>query len=207
MEVKLFDYDQFLHLTEGAPVYLRIEDNLVVSMLDTVASRPGRSSYLQEPQATTYFAEISANTVVSGYRPWQPTDPIRRVWFCVSHSKALLHNRDRLKAARGRPFPGKVASAPLFEVAMAGMVVRCWYSFSGSLEFGTNNWEPLFEIEFDEPKTLKTYIEPVHSMLQFLSAGADFQLTPKDIMISPRSHAEWLAAIEGEQSSDESYSV
>lgn len=207
MEVKLFDYDKFLHLDEGEPVYLRLEDNLVVSMLDTVASRPGRSSYLREPQSTTYFAEISANTVVSGYKPWQPADPIRRVWFRVPHAKSLLYNRDRLRAARMRSFPAKAASDPLFEVTVAGMVFKCWYSLSGSFEFGTNNWEPLFEVEFHEPKTLKTYLEPVHSMLQFLSAGAGFQLTPEDITISPSNHAEWLAAIEHEQRSDERYSV
>lgn len=207
MGVKLLDYEEFFHLEEGAPVYLRLEDNLVVSMLDTVASGPGHSSYLWEPQATTYFAEISANMVVSGHKPWQPANPIRRVMFRVPHAKALLYNRDRLRAAQGRRFPPKAASDPLFEVTVAGMVFKCWYSLSGSFEFGTNDWEPLFETEFDEPRTLKTYLDPVHSLLQFLSAGAGFQLTPKDKTISPQSHAEWLAGIEEDKHTDENYSV
>jgi hypothetical protein len=75
----------------------------------------------------------------------------------------------------------------------------------GSWEFGTNEWEPEFEIEFDEPRTLQTYADEVHILLQFLSAMACFQLTPTRISISPQTHAEFRAAIKTQTYED--YSV
>lgn len=194
IEAKLFDYDGFFHLQDGAPLHLRLEDNVVVSLLDTVSSGPGHASSLVEPCATTWFSGVVANTLIIGRRPWSPSDPIRTVRFRVPHSKRLLGNKAILAGLRSRRFPPKSASAPLFRVEVTGLKVTCRCAFSGTWEFGIGDWEPVFEIGFEEARDLRSYLAPVHAVLQFLSAAAGFHLTPGSIVVSPLASVEADAA-------------
>lgn len=204
MEAKLFDYDSFLHFDDGAQICLQLEDNSIVSMLDTIVSGPGSSSYLRDPPVTTYFTEVTANTLVVGHRPWLPTDPIRRVRFSIPHSKAALTNLAKKKSIRTQRFPVASAQKPLFEIQAAGLTIRCWYSLSGSFDFGTSDWEPLIDIEFDAPRTLDDFRDPMNVVLRFFSAATGFHLTPKNIVISPLPRDELISP---EVNRDEEFSV
>jgi hypothetical protein len=64
-----FDYEAFFHLEGGAPLYLQLENNLIVSMIDTFTSGSGHSSYLHELRATTFSSGVIANTLVIGTVP------------------------------------------------------------------------------------------------------------------------------------------
>lgn len=201
IQVRLFDYEEFFHL-DDAPLFLQLEDNLIVSMHNIVPKGSGRSIYLHEPSTTTYFAGAWANTLVVGHRQWAASDLIRTVRFSVPQTKELLSHQPRLKMMRAKRFPSAAASTPLFEVVAAGLTVRCWYTISGSWDFGTSDWEPRYEIEFAEAQTLQTYMNSVHVVLQFLSATAGFQLVPAKIAISPLTRAESMAAIDKRKDDD-----
>lgn len=189
MEVKLFDYDDF-YCVEDGPLYLQLEDNHIVSMHGIVPKGPGHSSYMGDPPATTYFSGAIANVTVVGNRQWTNEDAIRRTWFSIPHTKSLLAHEPRLKAIRAKRFPPDAIEKPLFEISESGLIVRCWYVVRGSWEFGSNDWEPLFEIEYSTAQSLDTYLQAIHIVLQFFSASAGFLLTPSKISISPLTHGE-----------------
>lgn len=185
MEVRLFDYEEFFHIGDGVPLTLRLEENSVVSMHDTLVSGPGRSMYMGSSPSTIYYTGVVANTVVVGRRAWSTSDPIRRVWFRVPRLKQLLANSERLDAATRPDAATAMTATPLFQVVAGGLTARCWYFLQGSLRFGATDWEPILEVEYEAPRALGSYLEGVHSLLQFFSASAGFQLAPTDIFISP----------------------
>jgi len=190
MTLKLFDYDEFFHVKSGTTYHARLEDSCTVSLYDTLSGGTGSSSVLSQNPITTHFAEIHADTVVLGYRPWQSADPIRRVWFKINKSKDLLRNLPGVRQLAKRTSAMRSGDSRLFELSSKGIVVRCWYGGSVSFDLGLSDWWPIFELEFSEPKTIGNYLADVHRILRFFSAAAGFQLTPSEICISRFTGAE-----------------
>jgi hypothetical protein len=184
MTLKLFDYDEFFHVKSGVVYHARLENSSTVSLYDTVTGGAGSSSVFGQDPNTTHFADIHSDTVVLGYRPWEPTDPIRRVWFRINKSKDLLRNLPAVRRFAKRSSSMLSGDSRLFELSCQGVVVRCWYVGSGSFELGLSEWWPNFELEFLEPRHIGNYLADVHRILRFFSAAAGFQLTPSEICIS-----------------------
>lgn len=184
MSVQLFDYDQFFHVKAGKPLHLRLEDSRLVSMHNTIAGGTGNRSVRGEKSITTYVAKIHANILVVGQRPWQPDDPIRRTWFRVKKAKGLLEYAKMVRQLASRSLSLRAGDTQLFELRSRDLTVRCWYGGAGSFDLGLNEWWPVFEIEFGEPRTLHTYLDDVHRLLRFFSAAAGFLLTPSEISVS-----------------------
>jgi len=184
MSVELFDYDSFFHVDDGAVLHLRLEDSRSVSLYDTVAGGTGNRSLLGENPVTTYAAKIHANTVVVGHQPWEISDAIRRTSFRIKKAKSLLDNATKVRRLASRALAFRAGDSQLFEVRSRDLTVRCWYGGSGSLDLGLNEWWPVFDIEFGEPRTLHSYLGDVHRVLRFFSAAAGFQLTPSEISMS-----------------------
>lgn len=184
IKIKLFDYNEFFHVKSGVVYHARLEDSRTVSLYDTRAGGTGTSSVLGETPITTHFAEISSDTVILGYRPWQPTDPIRRVWFRINKSKDLLRNNPAVRRFARQASAMRPRDSTLFELTCRNMIVRCWYGGSASFEIGLTEWWPVCELEFSEPREIGNYLDNVHRILRFFSAAAGFQLTPSEICIS-----------------------
>jgi hypothetical protein len=190
MTLRLFDYDGFFRVESGTVLHARIEDSRTISLHDTIAGGTGNSSITGERAVTTYASTIHANTLVVGNQRWERDDPIRRAWFAIRKTKQLLLNSRKLRELASRSLTPRPGDNLLFEAHSRRLSLRCWYAWSGSFELGMNDWWPVFDIEFREPKTLQNYLEEIHRVLRFFSVAAGFQLTPSEICVSSFTSAE-----------------
>lgn len=208
MTLELFDYERFFHLERHQVVHVRLETSRSASLHNTVPAGMGRSHIgLQSSHPiTTYNAKVHANTVVLGDAIWNADDPIRRTWFHIPKTKELVWHPPRIRRLARHSLTMRPIDTELFDVRSRDLRVRCWYGGTGSFELGLNDWWPIFEIEFDTPRRLDTYLADIHRLLRFFSAAAGFQLTPSEIGISRLTREEFLARL-GQGCDSESHQV
>jgi ApeA N-terminal domain 1 len=204
MSAQLFDYDRFFHIEDGAVLHLRLEDSRSASLHNTVPGGTGQRSIKGEKPCTTYQAKVYANTIVVGYRNWETDDAIRRTSFQMRKAKPLLDNATKVRDFARRALSFRFSNSHLFEVRSSDLTVRCWYGGSGSFDLGLNEWWPVFDIAFDEPRNLVSYMADVHRVLRFFSAAAGFQLTPSEISISRLTEPESRERLESISDNDRS---
>ena len=195
MALDLFDYDEFFHIEGGAVLHCRLETSRTASLHKTSAGSSGRRIVHGPEPVTTYHSRVHANAVVVGDQPWEVDDPISRASFCIQHTKDMLWSSKKVRQfARGSLAMSSV-DTQVFDIRASDLRVRCWYAGTGSFDLGLSEWWPIFEIEFDTPRRLDTYLDDIHRILRFFSAAAGFQLTPSKIGISRLSHEEMLTRI------------
>lgn len=195
MGVQFFAFDEMLTQVFNDFLVARLEDNRIVSFHQNVTNGPA-SHCDTERDVTSSSTSVISNIVVIGEEPWRPEDRIRRVQFSIAYADDLLHHSDKFEAIAGAEF-GVMPEATLFELAVGGMTIKVWYParvsllFKRATEIGVR-----YELEFDEPRDLHSYLKDVKLVVRFVSSALGHRFAPSRINISRLSHTDYLAAVE-----------
>lgn len=196
MLIQLFAFDDE-RLTERFDdlLIVRLEDNRILSAHNNITSGPSSNMHI-ERGVQSASTRVTSNIVVIGEDAWQITDPIRRVQFSIDHADELLLNPEKFDAIADAEF-GHLPEVTLFELTVDGMTVKVWYPASGGLRFKRPTEIGVrYEIEFETPRNLNTYLNDVLRIVRFVSTARGHRLAPSDIRISRLSTTEFLAAAE-----------
>jgi hypothetical protein len=198
MEAQLFAFDEALPRVFDDLLIARLEDNRIASLHQNVTNGPA-SHYRKAGDVRSSSMRIISNIVVIGEEPWQPEDPIRRVQFSITHADDLLHHSDKFRAIAGAEFSA-MPEAMLFELAVDGMKIKVWYPATGNMSFNRPTEIGVrYELEFDEPRDLHSYLKDVQCVVRFASAALCHGFAPSEINISQLSHADFLSAVEARE--------
>ncbi|UPK05727.1 hypothetical protein [Bradyrhizobium sp. 170] len=196
IRARIYSYADFFHIKGEQPVFLQTETNEIVSLHSNVTTIAGTSSRNIAPQRETHRQEILSNVAVVGHDPWRAEDRVKRVSFHVKHTNGLMRHDRKVKAIGRNRFPTE-EHLIIFNDTAQGLTVRAWYSatYGGEFEGPKELW-PTFEIEFEEPPSLRDYIEHVSDYVNFLSFCFGVQLKPSAIRIDRLSFAQMMEAAE-----------
>jgi hypothetical protein len=192
----IYSYTDFFNIKGEEPVFLQAETNDIVSLHSNVTTSAGTTSRNIPPERVTYRQEILSNVAVVGHDPWTAADDVKRVSFQVKHTKQLMHHDGKVKAI-GRSRFATEEHLTLFNDTAQGMTLRAWYGATYGMEFdGPKEIWPTFELEFEEPRDIRGYIESVSDFVFFLSFCFGVQLKPSGITIDRLSFKQMMEAIE-----------
>jgi ApeA N-terminal domain 1 len=195
ISTEICSYDESFHLVPEKPIFLRTENNQIVSLHSNISDYPGSSVRMIEPKMETHKQHVISNTAVIGHDRWEEADKLKRVTFLVRRAKDLLKHKEKFDKLAKRKI-GDEYDSDLFSVDAKGITVRAGYSSGYSLEYkSTTNITPYFEIEFHEGVTLSEYLDYVNCLVEFLSFSLGSHMNPSDIRISRLSSDELTAAI------------
>jgi hypothetical protein len=192
----IYSYTDFFHIKGEQPVFLQTETNEIVSLHSNITTVAGTNSRNIAPKRATRRQEIISNVAVAGHDPWTAEDGVKRVSFQVKHSKQLMHHDAKVKAIGQTKYPNE-EHLTLFTDTAGGMTLRAWYGASYGMEFDAPKelW-PSFEIEFEEPRSIRDYILYVSDYVGFLSFRFGVNLKPSAIRIDRLSFAQMMEAID-----------
>jgi hypothetical protein len=202
ISAQIYSYTDPFHIAGEQPIILLAETNYIVSLHSNITAGPanitagpGRSF---RPQRAIYRQEIISNLAVVGRDPWTAEDKVKWVTFSVKHSKGLMRHRAKVKAIGQNKYPTE-DHLTIFRDTAEGMTLKAGYSATWGMEFDApaELW-PVFEIEFDEPRSIEDYIVPVSDYVGFLSFCFGMELKPSAIRIDRLSAEEMKTAIEND---------
>jgi hypothetical protein len=193
--VQLFAFDKMVGPVFGDLLVLRLENNQVVSLHNTVNGGASTTSR-HDGKVLSSSRRVISNIAVIGHDAWASANPIRRVQFNIAHADDLMLHSDKFNAIADAEFSA-MPELPLFELKIGGVRVKVWYPTSGSVAFKRPTTIGVrFEIEFDEPAILSSYLEIVECVVRFVSAALGHRFGPSEIEISRLSTADLLKAME-----------
>jgi len=191
----IYSYTESFYIDGEKPIFLQAETNEIVSLHSNFTTGPGTIWRGIEPLRTTYRQEIISNLAVVGFDPWTAEDKVKRVTFSVKHTKELMRHKEKFGAVGRERFP-REGELTIFTDVAEGITVKSWYAATYGMDFDAPKelW-PVFEIEFDEPRSIMNYIVSVSDFVGFLSFCLGVQLKPSAIRIDRFSFGEMTAAI------------
>jgi hypothetical protein len=193
---QIYSYTEFFYIEGEQPIILRAETNDIVSLHSNITTGPGTNSRIVAPQRTTYRQEIISNLAIVGHDPWTAEDKVKRVTFSVKHTKKLMRHNAKVRAI-GRSKDPREDHLMIFTDVADGMALKAWYAATYGMEFDApKELRPVFEIEFDEPRSIGDYIVHVSNYLRFLSFCLGVKLKPSAIRIDRLSFEGMKTAVE-----------
>jgi len=198
IEAKIYSFDEPFFMGQKS-VVLRLENNQFVTLFDIYSSGAAGSHHdPREPQLSSYTCRIAGNIAIVGRSNWKETDPIYRFHFDIAYADQLLHHAKKFRAAANAKL-GMPSDPKVFEVKAAGMKITAWYVASGNFDFSHAIKISLrYSLEFDEPATLRTYLQWVECIVFFVSAAMGHHFVPSRIEISRLSFDDYLKAIDAQ---------
>ncbi len=196
IRAQIYSYTEFFFIKGEQPIILQAETTDIVSLHSNLTTVPGTTSRHIEPQRTTYRQEIISNLAFVGHDPWTAEDNVMRVTFSVKHSKDLMHHDAKVRAIGRSKYP-KEDHLTIFTDTAEGMTLKAWYAATYGMEFDAPKelW-PVFEIEFDDPRSIEDYIVHVSDFVDFLSFCLGVKLKPSTIRVDRLSFEEMKIAVE-----------
>lgn len=192
---ELFAFDQYLGGDFDNLLIVRLENNSIASLHNNIAHGPARSYDITNARETCSWRVVS-NAVVVGESAWEGDAPIHRVHFAIDHAEELLRHSDRYDAMADAEIGGEMPDPLLFELRVHDLTVRVRYTASGNLSAKRPTRVGIrYELEFDTPRDLKTYLADMGVLVQFVSAALGFRFSPSDIRISSLTSAAYLEAV------------
>lgn len=194
MVAELYAFDEYLGGRFDDRLVVRLETNGIASLNDNITNGTSQNIDVRN-QKQAWSKRVTSNSVVLGEDVWEASDPVRRVQFSIAHADELLRHSERFDAIADAEF-GDLPDTVLFELAVAGMTIKVWYPAQGNFSFK----RPVkigvrYQIEFDEPRDLKTYVPDMLTVVQFASAAIGHGFVPSDIRVSRLTSADYLAAV------------
>lgn len=185
LRATIVSYAGTFDLSEAGPIYLRTQNNHVVSLYDNLVFGPWRTTGTA-PELSTFQADIHASFAVVGFEPWRPEDLVKRVSFRLEHAHHILTNRDHLKKMENFGSPGAVLS-----VTEGDVTVRLWYGgvYSNEFKVPTEYW-PTIEVEFARGVPIGEFMSYVLDIAQLFSLSVWSYLQPSSLRISPLTQQE-----------------
>ncbi len=194
IEVRLVAFDEYFSIdrdTEHLP--LRLEDNSYATMHSVIVGGPGSS---QSRTEKTHNQTISASTLIHGPDEWKPDDPIRHVTFELPRAKAFLRYDPKIKELESNS-PWSEIDTYAFAVELPGLTLRLGYRSTVSMASERVRVEaPVFVIDFAQPRSIKTYLDDVQTVVQFVSAALGIAMHPENIRIRRVSDEEMRSSVE-----------
>ncbi|GAA0640895.1 hypothetical protein GCM10009424_15160 [Sphingomonas ursincola] len=194
IEVRLVSFDDFFFIdrdTEHLP--LRLEDNSYATMHSAFCGGPGSYSSRTEK---THNQTISANTLTHGPDEWKPDDPIRHVTFELPRAEAFLRYDPKIKELESNS-PWSEIDTYAFAVELPELTVRLGYRSTVSMVSERVRVEaPVFVIDFAQPRSIKTYLEDVQTIVRFVSSVLGLTMHPENIRIRRVSDEEMRSSVE-----------
>ena len=192
---ELFAFDQYLGGKFDELLIIRLETNAIASLHNNIAHGPSRSYDITNARETCSWRVVS-NAVVVGDVVWESGAPIHRVHFAIDHAEELLRHCDRYDAMVDAEIGGEMPNPLLFELRVRDMIVRVRYTASGNFSAKRPTRVGIrYELEFDTPRDLNTYLADVGILVQFVSAALGFRFTPSDIRISSLTSVAHLETV------------
>jgi len=193
IEVRLVSFDDFFFIdrdTEHLP--LRLEDNSYATMHSAFFGGPGSCVSRTEK---THNQTISASTLIHGPDEWKPDDPIRHVTFELPRAEAFLRYAPKIKELESNS-PWSEMDTYAFAVELPGLTVRLGYRSTISMASERVRVEaPVFVIDFAQPRSIKTYLDDVQAVVQFVSSALGITMHPENIRIRRVSDEEMRASV------------
>jgi hypothetical protein len=190
ISAEICSYDEFFYLPPEKPVFLRTENNRIVSLYGNFSAPPASSARLIEPKMKTYKQRIVSSAAVIGHDRWEEGDTLKRVTFFVTRAKESLTHREKIETLRRRKI-GDPYEGDLFSETVNDITVRARYAMHYSSGFhGPSDILPLVEIEFHNGAMLGGYVEAINCLLEFLSFSQGIDMKPSGIEISRLSGEE-----------------
>jgi hypothetical protein len=182
IHTQIYSYAECFCIEDQQPIILRAETNDIVSLHSNLTNVRGRT-FRAKPQSTIYRQEILSNLAVVGHDPWMAKDNVKRVTFNVKHSKKLMHHDAKVTAIGRTKYPGE-DQFTIFTETVDGMTLKAWYAAIYGIEFDPPKelW-PVFQIEFDESKSIVDYLVHVLDYVGFLSFCLGTKLKPSAIHV------------------------
>jgi hypothetical protein len=194
IRAQVFSFTEFFYIKGEQPIILQAETNDIVSLHSNITHGPGTNSRNIEPRRATYRQEIISNVAIVGHDAWTATDKVKRVSFNVKHSRELMHHDAKVRVIGRNKYPREVHFT-IFRDKAEGMTLAAWYAATYGMEFDAPKelW-PVFEIEFDEPRSIDDYIVHVSDYVDFLSFCLGVKLKPSAIHVDRLSFEEMKTA-------------
>lgn len=198
MAANLFAFDEHLGGEFDDLLVLRLENNSIVSLHDNLAQGTAQNIDVRNGKQTS-SRHITSNAVVVGDNAWKGGDPVRRVQFSIEHADELLRNSARFEAIADAKFDD-MPDTGLCELPLQDMTIKVGHVAYGNLSFKRPRQIGLrYEITFDEPRDLNSYMPAMLLVVQFISAALGHAFAPSDICISRLTSAEMIEAISGQR--------
>lgn len=196
IRAQIYSYTEFFYIEGEQPIILQAETNDIVSLHSNLTTVPGTTSRTIEPLRTTYRQEITSYLAVVGHDPWTAEDKVKRVTFNVKHSKNLMRHKAKMKEIGRSKYPEE-DHLTIFTDTVEGMTLKAWYAATYGMEFDAPKelW-PVFEIEFDEPRSIGDYAVHVSDYVSFISFCFGVNLKPSAIRVDRLSSEEMKTALE-----------
>jgi hypothetical protein len=195
IRTEICSYDEPFYLAAEKPIFLRTENNRLVSLYSNVSAPPDSNCRIIDPKMESYKQHIISNTAVIGHDRWEETDKLKRVTFLVKRSKDLLRHKEKTDKVARKDW----SESNLFSETVDAMTIRAGYDALYSSEFNApTDISPYLEIEFHTGATLFEYIDRVSCLVEFLSLSLGAHMNPSNIRISRFSSAERTAAIKAD---------
>lgn len=198
MAVDLYAFDERLGGQFDDLLVLRLTNNNIVSLHNNITGGPAQNLDLRHGKQVT-SRHVTSNAVVLGDDAWEADHRVRRVQFSIEHADDLLRHSMRFDAVADAEFPD-LPDTDLIDLALEGMTIKAWYSaasdpgFKRPTKIGVR-----YQIEFEEPRDLKSYVAGMLLVVQFVSAALGHNFVPSDIRISRLSSADLLTSISGQK--------
>ena len=194
IEVRLVSFDDFFFIdsdTEHLP--LRLEDNSYATLHSAFFGGPGSCSSRLE---NTHNQIISASTLIHGPDEWKPDDPIRHVTFELPRAEALLRYNPKIKELETKS-PWSEIDTYAFAIELPELTVRLGYRSTYSMASERVRVEaPVFAIDFAQPRSIKTYLNEVQTIVRFVSSALGITMNPENIRIRRVCDEEMRASVE-----------
>jgi len=183
IRIDLFSYKEFFSLEEGCSLYVITERGDTVSLHDNVANSSGRTQ-------ATFFQRILGNCAVIGHDRWTDVDMVAKVTFSVTESMEVLWNNEKCEALTR----GSVCAQGddyLFSVTASGVNLKARYAASYGMQFLTPvDIQPILEINFDRPQSLREYVLTMSNYVSFFSFCVGKKLRPHSIRVDKISEEQ-----------------
>jgi hypothetical protein len=188
----IYDYNQAFSLRDVGPIFLRTEDNDIVSLYSNIIEGPSHNSRLMEPRMSTYKIHVISNSAIIGPNRWLESDRIRRVHFAIDGIEwGLFHTKKLRKLARPR-----VAESDwlLLSQQVSNFTIRIIYTRPEKFGHGS----PRIELEFDCGVPFGDLMGLVDQVVRFFVFSTGLYLRPKELKISRLTLSEFLSGIESD---------
>jgi hypothetical protein len=198
ISAEICSYDESFYLVPEKPIFLRTENNQIVSLHSNISTYPDSHARTIDPEMVTYKQRIISNTAVIGHDRWEPADKLKTVTFLVRRAKELLKHKEKFDKLAKRKI-GDEYDSDLFSTTANGTTIRAGYSSGYSLEYNaTTNITPYLEIEFPAGATLSDYLNHVGCVVEFFSFCLGAHMKPSEIRICRLSRDEFIAALKAQ---------
>lgn len=193
IKVRLVSFDEYFHVeNEQDYLSLRLEDNSYASLHRAHFGGAGSCSSRTE---VTYSETVTATTLVHGPDEWKPEDPIRHVSFELPRADALLRYAPKIKELESNS-PWKKIGTDVFTVDLPH--VKIWLGYRGTISMRSERLSidaPVIAVDFKEPRSIKSYLDDVQSIVRFVSLILGIQMEPQDIHIRRLSEEDMHAQV------------